>query len=343
MICPHCSENLLRRERTDRRCPKCTRPFALEPKECPYALHDLRLRKLSEKLSAGRGLSSTATQLRYAAARRRLPSLKEAYWTIVGSWVAIVVVPTYIGSIVSGAILSNSGWWKVPVFGLLVLVIGLAVIRASWPLLRRRAHVRMQVTDEAFRDDVFAPWTAVYGGLPTGVVYEEWVGIPEVADPRMVLTCADPSVRACLAANRVPERYGMRLVESIDDVPPGLPVLMLHDASIAGFGSVRAARPVLGDRVRVVGLSPRSVMDDLSAINLREPVLPRSATEFLHGEPLSREEIYWLQDGWWSPIAAVPPARLLAAVSAAAERIEDDSDPDRRFARQLGFLSWPTA
>jgi hypothetical protein len=316
--------------------------FRLETKESTYGLHDLRLLKLVEKLSAGRGLYSTVTQLRYTAARRRLPSLKEAYWTIVGSWVAIVVVPTYLLSILVGAALGSSRWWMIPLCGLLVLVIGLAVIRASWPLLRRRAHVRMQVSDEAFRDDVLDPWTSVYGGLPPRVVYESWVMIPEVAHPRMVLLCADPSVRACLAANRVPEGFDMVLVESLDRVPPGLPVLVLHDASIPGFEFAKLARSMLGDRVRAVGLRPRSVMDDESAIRLREPVSARSATQFLH-DPLFPNEIEWLDDGWWSPIAAIPPARLLAAVSAAAGQIEDESDPDRRSARQLGFLSWPTA
>lgn len=136
MICPHCNQNLLRKERGDRTCSTCKQRFALEPKESTYGLHDLRLLKLVEKLSAGRGLYSTVTQLRYTAARRRLPNLKEAYWTIVGSWVAIVVVPTYLLSILVGAALGSSRWWMIPLCGLLVLVIGLAVIRASWPLLR---------------------------------------------------------------------------------------------------------------------------------------------------------------------------------------------------------------
>ncbi|MEE2060213.1 hypothetical protein [Rhodococcus artemisiae] len=342
MICPHCSENLLRRERSDRTCSKCTRRFALEPKESPFALHDLRLQKLADRLSAGRGLYVTVTQLRYAAARRRLPSLNEGYWTIVGTWVALVLIPTYILSIIGGAALSMSKWWLIPLLGLLVVIVGLVVIYACRPLIRSRAHVRMQVGDEAFRDDVLNPWTAVYGGLPKGVVYESWVMLPEISAPRMVLLCADPSVRACLSANRVPEEHGMVLVADIDRVPPRLPVLILHDASIPGFAFARNARTMLGDRVHAVGLRPRSVMDDESAILLREPVSSHSAMQFLH-DPLFPNEVEWLDDGWWSPIAAIPPARLLAAVSSAAERIEDDADPDRRFARQLGFLTWPTA
>jgi hypothetical protein len=63
VICSHCAKSLLRRERTGRRSPACRREFALEPKESPARMHDLRMRRLTEKLGDGRGLRYTPTQL----------------------------------------------------------------------------------------------------------------------------------------------------------------------------------------------------------------------------------------------------------------------------------------
>lgn len=345
MICPHCSGSLLRRERTDHRCAKCGREFALDPKAEPLGLHDLRLRSLTERLSAGRGLSATVTQLWYAATRRRLPELDRHVGGLAVTWVIVTVVAIYILCLTSGI----QGWngafvfWKVLLAGAAVIAVGLVVIYACRPLFLRRTRIAMPVTAYGFRTDVLGRWISVYGEFPPGVLDEQHVPIPVVERPRVALVCDDPSVRTCLAANGIPQTYDMALADRIENAAPGVPVLLLHDASLQGFATAKAARLTLGDRVRILGLAPRAVLDNESAIRLRERPPAGDRISFLRTVGLTQREIDWLADGWWSPIAAIPPARLIAVVSRAAEKLEDETDAERRAARQTGFLTWPAA
>lgn len=337
MICPHCSQNLLRKERSDRRCSKCRKPFALEPKESPLELHDVRVRALADRLSAGRGLSYTLTQFRCAASRRRLTDLDN---TAVNA-----LLVSFFAIIIGTFVLCILGWFgilKVLIGGVLALITSVVTVMALWPLMRRWTRVRMPASATEFGADVFGRWCATYGSLPPGAVDETQVPIPVVENPRFALVCPNLSVRACLAANQVPRQYDMALLEDAHAVPAGVPVLMLHDASLWGLAFARQTRELLGDRVRDIGLAPRTVMDDESAIRLRERAVKRSQVAFLDTEPLTLREVKWLADGWWSPIAAIPPARLLGVVSRAVQRHEDAVDPDRRAARDIGFLTWPT-
>jgi hypothetical protein len=76
-------------------------------------------------------------------------------------------------------------------------------------------------------------------------------------------------------------------------------------------------------------------------LRLREDAPRPEDLARLRPDALTQEEIDWLAQGWWSPIAAVPPAKLLAAVDRSLQQIEETSDPDRRRAQAVGFLTWP--
>ncbi|WP_051181422.1 hypothetical protein [Nocardia vinacea] len=335
MICPHCNANLLRKERGGRRCSTCKREFALEPKESPLGLHDIRMRKLAERLGDGRGLRYTLVQLWYAAGRKKVPDVARVFKRVrIGLGVAIVVVAFFL--MVSGA--APPG--VVFPLGALVLALAIVGIGAARPWFLSRATVRMPVSYDIFRRDVVGRWTPIYGGPPPGSVDEGLVRPPAVDRPRFAVLCPDRSVLACLAANNVSQTWAMALTDRIDQLPLDVPVIVLHDASLPGIALAGKARVALGNRAVVVGLSPRAVLANASALRLREPQ-PQD-TAFLHGEPLSAAEIEWLAEGWWSPIAAIPPAKLLMVLERAVERIEDASDPDRRRAREVGFLTWPT-
>lgn len=338
MICPHCSTDLLYRDRGGRRCSNCRRRFALEPSDTPLRLHDVRVRALSERLRDGRDLYYTLTQFRYAAARRRLPALNR-----VGNWMMIVwggvaFWGTYAVLFIGGrSVVTTIG------FGVAALLAGIGVLSALRPLLRRRTRVRMPLTTESLARDVLEPWRELYGEWPPGAVDEDRVPIPVVSSPRYALVCPNRSVLACLAANGVPQAYDMALLEDPRQVPAEVPLLVLHNASLPGLALARDARRWFGSRVRVLGIAPRMVMDNEGAIRLRERPPRRSDRWFLADEPVSEREVRWLAAGWWSPVAAMPPAALLAAVSRAVARIEDQADPDRAGARRIGFLSWPAA
>lgn len=343
MICPHCNANLRRRDRPERRCSKCAKEFALEPKQAPLQLHDLRVRALTERLAAGRDLSATITQLRYAAARRRLPSLDRRAETAGGIWVGLTAVCSYVLFILSITGVIGPPFWMVILGGVIVGFAGSAVISRCRPLLRPGTRIAVPVTAGEFRTEVIDRWVEVYGDYPPGTVDENQVAIPVVERPRIALVCDDLSVRACLAANGVSRTHELALVDRIEHAPAGIPLLLLHDASLRGFAIAKAARLAAGHRVRALGLAPRAVMDNAAAIRLHERPPAADRISFLRTVGLTQREIDWLAAGWWSPIAAIPPARLLAVVTRAVEQWEDKADPERADARQLGFLSWPAA
>lgn len=337
MICPHCNANLLRKERGGRRCSTCKREFALEPKESPFGLHDIRMRKLAERLGDGRGLRYTLTQLWYAAGRKKVPDVLQVFKRVrIGVSVAIVVVAFFL--MVSGAVPAG----VVIPLGALVLALAIVGMQSARPWFLSRASVRMPVPYTVFRRDVIGRWTPIYNGPPPGSVDESLVKPPAVQRPRFAVLCPDVSVLACLAANEVSRTWDMALSDRIDRLPPDVPVIVLHDASLTGVALAGQARAALGPRGVPVGLWPRAVLANASALRLREPRPPESDTAFLRGEPLSAAEIEWLAEGSWSPIAAIPPAKLLAVLERAVARVEDAADPDRRRAREVGFLTWPT-
>lgn len=329
--------NLLRKQRGGRRCSKCRREFALEPKESPFGLHDIRMRKLAEKFGDGRGLRYTLVQLWYAAGRKKVPDVRRVFNGVrIAVWIAIGVLTVLL--VVSSAM--------GPVPAIIVAIVALVLadfgLRTAKPWFLSRTTVRMPVSYNTFRRDVIGRWSPIYGGPPPCSVDETMVKPLVVQQPRYAVLCPDRSVLACLTANNLPQTGAIALTDRIDLLPPQVPVIVLHDASLSGIALAGQARAALGTRAVVAGLSPRAVLANASMLRLCEPRPTERETAFLRREPLSELEIEWLADGWWSPIAAIAPAKLLAAVQRAVERAEDAGDPDRRRAREVGFLTWPT-
>jgi hypothetical protein len=328
MICPNCGASLLRRQRSRRRCSRCRREFALEPKENPFQLHDLRLRRLAEGLSDAGALRYTETQLWYAAGRKALQARTSALTP--GRVVAVLVAGGVSMAIVSAV----AG----PAWAIIDAALVVAVI-AVWVSRRRRARMPMPLA--RFHTMILGRWTRRYGSPPLGLI--DGPVVPQPA-PRATaaLLCTDDSTARCLYANGVPERYGVWLTSSVQGLPPAVPVLVLHDASIPGCLLVAEARRAAGSRVVDLGVRPRSVMTASGAIRLREAPRDLPADEELRlFTGLAEQEVSWLEKGWWSPLAAVGPARLMSLVAAAVDRIDAGRDPDRRAARAVGFLTWP--
>ncbi|MGW5313316.1 hypothetical protein ACWEQ0_25935 [Nocardia thailandica] len=337
MICPHCSQNLLRRERGNRTCSKCRRVFALEPKESPLGLHDIRVRTLAERLGDGGRLRYTLPQLWYAAARKRLPDPRKTFTALrIG-----LTVPLIVLTIVAAAI----GSWPVPAVlaaGAGLIVAAQLALSAVRPRYLRSAPVRVPVSYERFREEVIGRWVKVYGALPPGAVADGSVVPPAPPRPRVAVLCPDRAVLVCLAANEVGRTRGMALADRLDRLPPGVPVLVLHDASAPGTAFARDARAALRGRAVPVGLAPRAVLGKPNAMRLRDGRPGADELRRLRDLPLSEAETAWLAEGWWSPLAAVPPARLLAALDSATERAHRGTDPDQRAAHAVGFLTWPS-
>ncbi|MCX0271150.1 hypothetical protein NLM24_10625 [Nocardia zapadnayensis] len=299
-------------------------------------MHDLRMRRLAEKLSDGRGLRYTPTQLWYAATRRDVPSVDRDYHAALGWTCGIIFVGAFV-CLVTGLVPVLPGIGT----GVLLLIVIPLLLTFAKPWFRRRTTVRIPVTPREFRTGVFDRWAQIYGGPPSGMVTED-IALPAVRQPRVALLCADRSVLACLAANNAAEVWEMALSDRMDRLPPEVPVLVLHDAGLSGVRFAARAREFLGPRAILTGLSAKSTLAARSAVRLRElpdPAAP-PVPEWAAGTAAERD---WLAGGWWSPVGALPPAALLGVVERGVERAQEAGDPDRQRAREIGFLTWPNS
>jgi hypothetical protein len=337
MICPHCRTSLKQKERTGNQCSRCRKKYALDPKTNALLLHDIRLGTLIDKLGEGR-YYYTSTQLWFAAARKTLE--KSGKGTGLG-WTAI---PILIGTVATLIAFANlEAFWMIA--GPIIFLVGVVPIVLR---LTGRTHklVRTKMDLTAFQN-LIAGWSRTYRTELPGLVLENRVTPAKPPpNPALALVCPDRSVLICLQVNNAPERLGVALADTVDGLPPNLPVALLHDASVNGYrfavesvGRYPARRPL------DVGLRPRAVMNAKGAVRLREAPPPAEQIEWLRSTGLLTEpELNWLAKGWWSPVAAIRPGALIARIEALVQRARDhDPDPDRRAAAAVGFLTWPTS
>ena len=340
MICPHCSRNLLYKQRGRRRCSYCKQHFAFEPKGNKLHLHDMKVRKLADRLSDEGRLRYTVTQLWYAASRK---SLADTPRPLAGCGCALPVL-----GLAAVAVIGGLGKIGSDAFGGLMLGVGTVVALAYVLLvvkrgrLRREAAIRPRLPLGEFRDMILRRWAEVYNAVPHDLIDEEMAIAPAIAQPRLALVCPDRSVLACLGANGAPQTFTMMLTMSPERVPPGVPVIVVHDASAAGCRYAAQVRAALPGRVVVdAGLRPSVVLRRAPLIRLRHKPFP--APGDLAGLSLTDSEVAWLGQGFWSPVAAIGPAPLLAAITKAAQRAQAMTDPEQRRAEQVGFLTWPAS
>ncbi|MCF8606496.1 hypothetical protein L5I01_24385 [Gordonia sp. HY442] len=347
MICPHCGVDVRYRERPDYTCNQCNREFALEPKSTPFQLNDLRALRLADKLRTDEGLRFTYEQFRYAAGKRTLETHLDspwlfAFWGTAGAIFFLTLTPGLPLALVAGPdLIGVSGgtlvaWLFIGSACLIALSMIINGLRRPSMLRNRRIEVDGSLDD--FAATVDDRWKSVYGTTIPGLVDERRAPIEHAASPRYAVLCPSRSVLVCLSWNDVVRERYLILALHPDQVPPDMPVLVIHDASPAGLRLVAEARRRFGPLAVDVGLSPRTAMAaEPPRVWLREPTLSSDAAASLPGD-LSDDERAWLEIGWWTPVAAVPPRKLIAAVNRAVDRFE----PGTAEARTVGFLTWPT-
>lgn len=365
MICPHCAKNLLQRSRSGHKCGYCGKHFALDPKVEGAGLHDVRIRRLVGKLTGAGELVCTVDQLRYAAERRGRPA--QAFRGSRGSAGCLGVLG--VGALIGAMALKGTPIALLALVGAALLGFAVRqVVLADEPAPPREHTTRW--TAGTFHDTVVPRWKKVYSALPAGLVEDALVrSDPPVADPAFVLLCPDRTVTAFLHANHYPQRHRALLVADLRAAPRGLPVVVLHDASPQGcllVADARAAQP--GRRVLDAGLPARAVLaaEDRSVV-LRDPFRAPELQIRLERDAgwLNSSELAWYAEGWWSPVAAVAPKRLMAIAVRAAERVleqpariplqkspvarvapmaaarPEEPAETRRRALAVGFLTWP--
>lgn len=346
MICPHCERNLLRKERTGNICSHCKRRYALDPKTNSLRLSDLRVRRIADGLTDNGRIRVTPGQLWYALSRKRLREGEFA--------------PGCAGGALFGGVLVSL--WAV--FGRLpfMLYVSGALLATALGILiaRRRGAGRgiAPMTRGAFRSEALAEWLRVYGNLPSGVVDDSgdpWPRWPADAPaPTAVLVCPDPSIAAFLAADGLPDRHGIALVQGPEHIaallpalPPRGPVLVLHNADARGELLLRQLRETCSGRPVVdAGVSLRTVRGMPKAVAYRDPARKPTAAEMQRLTALGEftpEELKWLAQGWRFPLVGVPPVRLLSVLDRLAEQVGRSVDAERRHAAEVGFMTWPGA
>ena len=329
MICPHCGKNLLRTQRTGSTCTYCDRRFAFDPKTNSLGLHDLKVRRQAERLARG-GMSYTPRQLWYAVSRKKVgETVQPLSGCGCGMSIPLAVAVMIFGFAVQPSEEVLAGVAMVAAAVLVVATIVVAVLR---PVIAGRREIQPPVPESRFRG-MLTTWRDVYGASPPGMI--DTVPPPAVHRPEAALVCPDTTVLDCLTANGVPHRWALALATNAAGVPPEVPVVLLHDASVAGLRFAAANRDALGGQVVVdAGLRPAHVLRGRGLLRLRGKKVDAGDLRRLD---LTREEAEWLAAGWWSPIAAVPPAKLVAAVDRALTRV----DRDRSRAAGVGFMTWP--
>ncbi|MFE6974220.1 hypothetical protein [Streptomyces sp. NPDC057682] len=342
MICPHCAQNLLFKERPGHTCSKCGRAFALDPRTNALGLSDLRVRRVLARITREGTVTVTPDQLWYALARTRLEESRIPRGR-GGAFVLIGLVVGVPGLAVGAApMLVVSG---------VLLVIGAGCAAAR---MAGAGRGRPVMDRAAFRKKALGAWRRVYGGLPPGVAddsappaftapggatAQDWSG--------GVLLCTDPGIRTFLAANGLPDRCGVALAGRPDLLPARAsdgPVVVLRDADASGELLARAVREALAPRPVIdAGPDLRTARALTRAVPLRERGArpgPAALARLTALGGFTEQELAWLGKGWRIPLIALPPARLLETAARRAGRAVGPG-PERRRAAATGFMTWP--
>jgi hypothetical protein len=333
MICPHCQTNLKYKERGGQTCGSCRKRFAVEPKDNPIRLHDMKLIRLSQQLGGNGVYRYTVNQLYFNAMRKAVRS-KTAFP------LGALVVTTLIAVVLT----------VVAAVGLPALFIPVALYVVGWVLYlvyrintRRTRTIDPPVSRTAFHTLAVEGWRTAYGHDLPGLVRDQDLHSLPRKHPKPVLVVLAPS-RSAIAAlriNDVTNRYRVSLAHAFAEVPSDVPVALLHDISVDGYRFAGEARATFGQRV-VADLTPRpkAARAARAALKLRQPWPADDVVGWLRASRLlDDDEVDWLARGWWTPIESVRPSNLVKRVAAAATR---NTDPEQRAAAAIGFMSWPS-
>lgn len=348
MICPHCKENLLYKERGGKECSKCKREFAFEPKIDPLGLHDAKFQKAVEKLSDGGKLYFTPQQMYYLLGRKKIINSNSKP---AGAMIFIAIL-----SLVASFIISfSSGFYIFLFLGLVVTITAVLFAVIIW---NREGDLTLPAI--FMEREVFNRWSYIYKNLPPQLITKPSTALQSgvLTEVRGVLICPEEEVLACLAANRTNELLGLMLFNpthltdeanksKLDFIRQkrDLPVFVLHDASAEGCQIKQkfVAKYLGNDQKRPVfdiGLRPRTVMNT-PLLKLRLKEKNPSPPQFSN---INAEEAAWLNAGNYTPLLALTPAQLIRYVSSAVQKqlqhVPAPQIDEQKEAQNVGFMTW---
>ncbi|SCF86502.1 hypothetical protein [Streptomyces sp. Ncost-T10-10d] len=370
MICPGCAASLTGKERTGRVCARCGKRFALDPAVHGTGMHDIRIRGIAERATDHGRLKITLTQLWYLSRTHNYAWAEQDPQGVPTGIRWLVALPVAVALLLCAVLTDNVPALVTGAGGCAVLVVASALRHRPG----RPPRSQIIPSEETFRQLMTGAWSTAYGRLPKGVV-DDARPVPRrrsasrsrasapSSRPTAVILCTDRVAALFLTANDIPGRLGAVLLEAagteetagrsdivaealkeLAKYRSALPVVVLHDADPLGVllaPLIRAAQP---DRVVVdAGLPVSAARGKQGVVRLARHDRFADAEQLRTVAGLSGADAEWLADGFWSPIAAVPPRLLESIVVRAVERALAAPLPGPRDAHTNGFLTWPQA
>nr|WTB29524.1 hypothetical protein OG781_08465 [Streptomyces sp. NBC_00830] len=370
MICPRCAASLTGKQRNGRICVHCGKRFALDPAVHGKGMHDIRIRGISERATDHGRLKITLTQLWYLSRSRNYAWAGRDPKGVPAKIRWLVALPV-AAALVACAVLTGG------LLAFLACAAACAALVVASSMRHRPGqlpHAQIIPAERTFRALMNGSWSAAYGGLPKGVVDDarpeprlrganrSGASVP-VSRPKAAILCTDRVVALFLTVNGIPARLEAVLVEVADadgsrgrpnvlaaalsalaQYRSGLPVVVLHDADPQGVLLAPLIRGAQPDRVVVdAGLPVSAARGKQGVVRLarHDPLADAEQLRTVAGLP--EADAQWLGEGFWSPLAAVPPRVLESIVVRAVERALAAPRPTPREALTHGFLTWPEA
>jgi hypothetical protein len=222
----------------------------------------------------------------------------------------------------------------------------------------------MPMSLEQFRDKIIKRWTAIYGERPAGLIDSRTKRSDQPSSDQLrgVLLCPKQDILACLRANGIHQKLGLGLIPANTELTqaeqaltaelrsrPDLPVFVLHDASPAGVLLAENVRQKLKRKVIDLGIHPRQAIEhNLVKLGAKPSAEDMKRLQELHTSgQLTQAEFDWLNKGFYSPVLALTPNRVIRILTNAVERGSTAAAPlpptPEEQAKTIGFMTWPAA
>lgn len=343
MLCPHCSTSLRYRERSNQTCSSCHKVFAFEPKTHPLSLSDNYFLSNVNKLSNNGKLFFTLQQLQFALSRKKMKS---------GGLITVLIVFAVISTIIGCAVLFNIiaqvlRDFQSEAIVLICVALGIFIV-LFWIILILavkkfyKPAVYLPQSHVEFENSVLGDWRGIYGKLPDKLIMN-FTFPKDFQNLKGILLCQIDDAAICLAANQIDKNLDLAIVIKPEKVVEllqkhgKLPVYVLHDASVEGVEFYEKTKQRLGSQTTVldIGLRPQNVMK-WNMLKMREK---GASADFLNS--LTAEEKAWLNQGYYLPLYAMSPDKLIGFVrihiTKRDKKIEETAD---KRAKSVGFMTW---
>ncbi len=322
MICPHCTQIIKYKERSNLICSKCRKEFAFEPKIHPLQLSDAYFSNVVSKLSKNDNLFFSSQQLQFALSRKKIKNSLSVFW---------LLIPAIITTIIAGFIY----------FPTAILIFLFWTFLIIFLAIRAKKYISLPQDFAHFDSFVLDRWKAIYGKYPDKLILKN--SIPDNFNPESkgILICQEDDIAMCLIANHAVKDLAiianLNSLNNLLQKNGALPVYVLHNASSDGYQFFEKVKVKFSSRTKVfdIGLRPQTVIKS-NLMKFREPI------EISTFNNLTAEENQWLNAGYYTPLFTLRPEKLIQYVTKqienrakfiAAENIEEK-------AKAIGFMTW---